>query len=229
MATLRKLKNVVLGRSMDLDKASADLAAAGVPTSDAACRACGSPCEDGHEDWPRGFKTDMETPMLGSVKGYARQVGRARRAARRREADSTQVVISTGKSDWAHEVSEEAGTLAHFLDKARPDAPGSKAPTGGGPTVEGVFAAAGESRVSVLNGSHRTLVEDAGGETVLVFPDYTLVAPVPTSLDGARALWAHSLSAPGEPIAAGGLETKVLPYACVILLCMPPPIPPPGR
>jgi len=48
--------------------------------------------------------------------------------------------------------------------------------------------------VAILNGSHDTLSNDHDHETVLVFPDYKVVAEVPRSLDGARELWRNSVN-----------------------------------
>jgi hypothetical protein len=47
MSALRKLKAVVLGHNLDMDKTRTDLAAVGVPVSDANCRACANTCSEG--------------------------------------------------------------------------------------------------------------------------------------------------------------------------------------
>jgi hypothetical protein len=49
MATFRKLRNAVLGLTMDDAKTQAQLIAAGVPTSEADCRTCSIPCEEGEQ------------------------------------------------------------------------------------------------------------------------------------------------------------------------------------
>ena len=83
--------------------------------------------------------------------------------------------------------------------------------------VSGVFAAnpSGIHKVTILNGSHRTVSDDETKETVLVFPEYRAVTGVARSRDGAAAFWKSDAGA----APADGLRTWVLPYACVILLC----------
>lgn len=65
--------------------------------------------------------------------------------------------------------------------------------------------------------------DDDDLETVLVFPDYTAVADVTRSREGAQKLWE---SAVDPDVGRGGVrheaspfKTWVLPYSCVILLC----------
>ena len=77
--------------------------------------------------------------------------------------------------------------------------------------------------MAILNGSHDTLSNDHDHETVLVFPDYKVVAEVPRSLDGARELWRNSVnpSVPRVGSSSEGSTVKswVIPYTCVILIC----------
>jgi hypothetical protein len=47
MSAFRKLKAAVLRQHTNMDKTRAELAAAGVPISDAECRGCADPCEEG--------------------------------------------------------------------------------------------------------------------------------------------------------------------------------------
>ena len=148
-----------------------------------------------------------------------------------------QVVISSGKTDWVREVTDARGTLAahlssvsshgHFSPKKEKDKSKFDAkPATNGASVSGVFATdlSKVKKVSILNGSHRAISEDDDKETVLVFPDYTVIAEVPNTHAGAEALWEHSLS-PGVDIHAppelsnSSVKTWILPYACVILLC----------
>ena len=148
-----------------------------------------------------------------------------------------QVVISSGKTDWVREVTDARGTLAahlssvsshgHFSPKKEKDKSKSDAkPATNGASVSGVFATdlSKVKKVSILNGSHRAISEDDDKETVLVFPDYTVIAEVPNTHAGAEALWEHSLSpavdihAPPE-LSNSSVKTWILPYACVILLC----------
>lgn len=204
MNRLKRLAAILLNPTEDPEQTHAALEAAGVPVSFADCRNCPNPCEDGHEEYPEKISSMIDTTsdMLGSVKPYRRQV-----------------VISTGKSDWEHSVTDEKGSLASYISnigKAAPAAPltisgggggGSGASTPGTPgpssstsssrlptAVAGIFKDSENQTVSVLNGSHDTLSKRNDNETVLVFPDYKVLTEVPRSLDGARELWRHSVS-----------------------------------
>ena len=84
-------------------------------------------------------------------------------------------------------------------------------------------------KVTILNGSHRTVCHDDEKETVLVFPDYKVVTEVDRSEHGAEALFRAAVD-PAVPRAGaaadgGAVRSYVLPYACVVLLCAPPPRP----
>lgn len=67
--------------------------------------------------------------------------------------------------------------------------------------------------------------DDLDLETVLVFPDYTIVADIPRSREGAQALWESTVDpdvgrgGAGTLFQKSSLKTWVLPYSCVILLC----------
>jgi len=201
MSSLRKIKAYVVGGPTD---SSAELKAAAIPVSEADCRSCANPCDEGHEEYPSKFDVDMETQMLGSVKPYARQL-----------------VISTGKSDWQKEVTDAQGTLAAYLDAARGDIPKSKSKKqpqqSTGAALPGIHSSSETSKVTILNGSHNTICDDTTHETVLVFPDYKVVTEVERSEEGAKKL----LKSIGKNATSAekALKTFVLPYACVILLC----------
>ncbi|KAI5123431.1 hypothetical protein M0805_006136 [Coniferiporia weirii] len=219
----RKLAATVLGHDPADPKALRELEEAGVPVTDADCRACADPCDQGHEDFARRFDVDLETEMRGSVKPYRRQV-----------------LISTGKADWAREVTDVAHSLAKHLSDAdgklsrakpadsppppdkRDSAPGGKA------KVAGVFAAPPAGRLSILNGSHTSSGEDDDDSaTALVLPDYVAVSGVPVGTDGAEALWRHALdpavlragTALTPPSTTPNMKTWTLPYSCLIMLC----------
>ncbi|CDO71319.1 hypothetical protein BN946_scf184908.g76 [Trametes cinnabarina] len=222
MSTFRKLKALALGHNTDVDHTAAQLQAAAVPVSDAPCRGCADPCDEGHDEYPK-FDVDMESEMLGSVKPYARQI-----------------VISTGKTDWVREVTDAKGTLAAYVDElsssSRPpkDKDSPKKPkdaangdSSSGPAlVHGIFDSENlqkNKRVTILNGSHRTVSDDADKETVLVFPDYKVVTEVARTHDGAEQLWNHAVSPSvrlhAVPAEATDVRSWVIPYSCVILLC----------
>lgn len=142
-----------------------------------------------------------------------------------------QVVISTGKTDWDREVTETKGSLAAYLVGAKnhnslpiaePTPPSTPAPKAVR-SPAGVFRSTDSTKISILNGSHNTMSDDTDQETVLVFPDYTLVSDVPRTKEGALGLWE---SAVDPNVERGGaimektpFKTWVLPYSCVILLC----------
>jgi hypothetical protein len=132
----------------------------------------------------------------------------------------SQVVISTGKSDWGRSVTDEKGSLAsHISAIEKASAPLVITPGGGGtsmpgtpppgtpvtpttpqqqlllpPAVAGIFKDSENHAVAILNGSHDTLSKCNDHETVLVFPDYKVLTEVPRSLDGARELWRNSVN-----------------------------------
>ncbi|TRM68346.1 Sucrase/ferredoxin-like-domain-containing protein [Schizophyllum amplum] len=207
MQRLRGLKSTILGQDTNKSHIAHELEEGSVPIdAEAACRSCADPCDAGHDEYPSKFDVDMETRMLGSVKPYRRQV-----------------VISTGKEDWAREVTDVKGTLAAYLGSVHTTKPsrGTHAGIGSPPKhVDGVFAAENGGRLSVLNGSHATLSDDQDQETVLIFPDYTLVTGVSASEAAAQALYDAALSPSALPgHLTGDMHTWVIPYSCVILLC----------
>ncbi|KWU42107.1 hypothetical protein RHOSPDRAFT_30239 [Rhodotorula sp. JG-1b] len=61
-----------------------------------ACAACDEPCDDDQDDlaYPSGFEVDLESQMLGELKPYGRQV-----------------IVSTGKSDWIREVTDDETSI----------------------------------------------------------------------------------------------------------------------
>lgn len=144
-------------------------------------------------------------------------------------------MISTGRSDWERDITDAKDSLAacmtevtrqHKAEKKEHNhAKGEKhAHAKPSPKVPaGVFRPSDSTRISTLNGSHRTLCREHDHETVLVFPDYKVVTEVRRSVQGAQDLWesalAHDLDRNGPLLEASPLKTWVLPYSCVILLC----------
>lgn len=144
------------------------------------------------------------------------------------------VIISTGKSDWGREVTEEKDSLAYHLSNVQPkhskrsksgrsDKYGTKESHGDATQLPGMFNTSDPSvtRLSILNGSHTTASDDDSLQTVIVLPDYKAVLDVESSQEGAEALWSSVLD-PSIGRAGGvnkQLKTWMLPYACVILLC----------
>jgi len=193
MHALRRVKASLLSQQpMDAATLQQSLSQANVPISEADCRTCSDPCAEGHEDYPGRFDVDMETEMLGSVKPYSRQF-----------------VISTGKEDWAREVTDVSGSMAQLLSQAENL---SKHPTESthppALSAKGVFSQQDTNRIAVLNGSHHSLSHDPDLQTVLVFPEYKLVEDVPSTAEAA-----HSL------LNSDQFTSHPLKYSCVILLC----------
>ena len=65
--------------------------------------------------------------------------------------------------------------------------------------------------------------EDDEQDTVLVFPDYLIVADVSRTRQGAQLLWENVVDPDVQQAGAiphkTPFKTWVLPYSCVILLC----------
>ncbi|KAF8665736.1 hypothetical protein AX16_000184 [Volvariella volvacea WC 439] len=212
MNTLWKYKSLLLGQD-DSELLRHQLEASAVPVSDADCRTCPNPCDEGHDGYPKRFNIDTSTRMLGSVKAYRRQV-----------------VISTGKSDWERNVTEVKDSLAYHLcqvqksHEAHSKRPISPQPNGKAVhPLTGVFKSSDSTHVSILNGNHDSLSCTDNAETVLVLPDYKIVSEVPRSLEGAQNLWDSAVDPDvgrfGASLEKTPLKTWVIPYACVILLC----------
>ncbi|KAF9008704.1 Sucrase/ferredoxin-like-domain-containing protein [Cyathus striatus] len=226
MFGLRKLHALVLGPPADTDPLCDQLRTSDVPVSGADCRSCSDPCDLGHEGYPARFNIDTSSHMLGSVKPYHRQI-----------------VISTGKSDWDRDIADEKGSLAaHMLslssdkdkdkDKGKDKDKEKEKEKDKSPhqnhkpvrPVNGLFRTSDSTKTSVLNGSHISISDNHDHESILVFPDYTVVSEVRRSPQGAQDLWSNSVNPHlnregGAMIEKSSLKTWVLPYSCVILLC----------
>ncbi|KAG2158891.1 Sucraseferredoxin-like protein [Suillus bovinus] len=173
----------------------------------AECRSCADPCNQDHDDFSSRLDIDMDSDMLGSVKPYHRQV-----------------VISTGKTDWEKDVTEVEGTLAALLTTANSSLGTPKKPKStNDPLPSGLFSHTEAGRLAILNGSHRSFSPDELEETVIVLPDFIVVSGVPRTLAGAEAFWKAALDPAldraGVTHRLDNLNTWVLPYSCLILLC----------
>jgi len=144
--------------------------------------------------------------------------------------ERVQILISTGKSDWDRDITDTPGSLAALISQTQPpkapDVPRASITIALDekfiPPVPGVFSAADSTRLSILNGSHKSVSADEQ-ETVLVLPDFTMVVGVPSTLDGAKELWRTALDwrlpRMGMTEETSSFQTWILPYSCVILLC----------
>ncbi|KAK7061525.1 altered inheritance of mitochondria protein 32 [Favolaschia claudopus] len=212
--SLWKLRALVLGHEQPADNIYSTLSASGIPIATADCRTCPHPCDEGHSEYPRRLSIDMDSTMLGSVKPFRRQI-----------------LISTGRTDWDRDITDTHGSLAAFISQTQPPVvPDAPAPISidladekAVPPVPGVFSSTDSTRLSILNGSHKTVCADDEHETVLVLPDYSIVAGVPRTTAGAKELWRTALE-PGLPRMGithqtSTFQTWILPYSCVIMLC----------
>lgn len=196
--------------------AEAQLAALGVPC--AACGACDShtPLEGlaAEDSFLRAWKAqsiDSTSQVLGATKPFLRQG-----------------IISTGREDWPNDVASVKGSIAQLLThSAHRHPPASGVAKGGIWTSEADARSApgGATRLMVQNGSfHSTAAE--GEETLLLFPDWVLITPLPTA-PAAEAQATidevyDNLLLPSDPTSRGGVGSvtrRVLPYAAVILVC----------
>ncbi|KAJ7080518.1 Sucrase/ferredoxin-like-domain-containing protein [Mycena epipterygia] len=212
MSGLRKLTAWIFSHELDPDNIRTTFSASAVPVSTADCRTCSHPCKDGiwHADYPPRFNIDMETQMLGSVHPFRRQI-----------------LISTGKTDWNPTVTATSGSLAAHISRVRSKIPNASSVSGDSdgqplPRIPGIFDATDSCEISILSGSLKSISEDDGLETVLVFPDFIVIAGIPSILEGAQAMWKNALH-PRIPRILGSsestLRTWVLPYSCVITFC----------
>ena len=147
------------------------------------------------------------------------------------------MIVSTGQTNWAKEVTDVSGTLSYFLAGAHSSLSVGSRRSGEGdagrlesensPNWPGFYDSKASSNLIILNGSHRTASEDSTHKTTIVLPDYTFVNDIPESFDGAADLWKSSLDPSvgrgGKVLDTfrGGSELKSwpLPYNIVILIC----------
>ncbi|KAJ6447950.1 Sucrase/ferredoxin-like-domain-containing protein [Mycena vulgaris] len=208
MSSLRKVKAWALGHELNPDTIRNQLSTLAVPVSTADCRTCSDPCEDGHADYPtKWFAVDMETQMLGSVRPFRRQI-----------------LISTGKTDWDREITRTSGSLAAHISRTGGKtgiAPSATSHSNGPPParISGISNSSDSSELSILNASHNSISEEDDLETVLVFPDFMVVADVPSSVEGAQLMWETMLPPRILGSGQGNFKTWVLPYSCVITFC----------
>lgn len=96
------------------------LRAAHIPVEslEEACRACGEACDEDDDadlDYPKGFDMDLESTMLGELKPYGRQI-----------------LVSTGKSDWIREVTDDDESIPGLVRRAYDNAVKDEAKGGKG-------------------------------------------------------------------------------------------------
>ncbi|WVQ77002.1 hypothetical protein IAR50_006681 [Cryptococcus sp. DSM 104548] len=176
------------------------------------------------EGLPKGFDTDWESELAGSAKG-----GKGRT-----------VVISTGKSDWERDHTDEKGSLANYLSQVIASAPSSKPPKGESATPSLSYITPSPfpppskplsnpiaPPPSLYSSSLISQSDDPSDQSVLVFPDWKVVHEVEQSPEGAREIYDKVLNgelgragkAGTDDAGVGRKRSYVLPYRAVILLC----------
>lgn len=147
-----------------------------------ACLSCASSTSDDIQGYPSGFGADLDSVMLGSVKDYSRQI-----------------LVSTGKSDWAKEVTDDTARLAGMVKLAYEGGAGAK-------EGKGLLGKLSEK----VGGGKKDKKGEAEGEVPGLFPS-SAMEPTPSSeVPGVEArlsiLNASFWSSTGEE----GLETVVV-------------------
>ncbi|BGP21209.1 sucrase/ferredoxin-like family protein [Rhodotorula toruloides] len=212
------------------------LRTAGVPLESLAdaCKACDG-CDDEAdlEDlaYPKGFDVDLDSQMLGELKPLGRQI-----------------LVSSGKSDWIREVTDDFDSIPGLVKVAYDEATtkpsggllskvGGKLFQGGKgkeeekgkrglPGVHPSKAAApadvaASSRLSILSSSFVSHSDQAHKESVIVLPDYKVVHDVEPTRPAVDELVQRYLrpEAGRAGSGEGTLRSWPLPYQAVILLC----------
>ncbi|GAA5909325.1 hypothetical protein JCM6882_000952 [Rhodosporidiobolus microsporus] len=205
-------------------------AAVPVESLEDACRACDG-CDEDADPYPKGFDQDLSSVMLGELKAYGRQV-----------------LVSTGKSDWAHDVCENKEELPALIQAAYEDAnkeggggggmlgklssklfKGKGAAAGGPPGVHPSSAAPPpdvelSSRLSILASSFLSSSHTSDKQSLIVLPDFKIVHDIsPTRADAEDLAKRYLVPSAGRAGAAEAGESTLrswpLPYHAVVLLC----------
>ncbi|GAA6008085.1 hypothetical protein JCM10207_007023 [Rhodosporidiobolus poonsookiae] len=192
-----------------------------------ACRACDACDDDDELGWPKGFETDTESVMLGGMGQFGRQI-----------------LVSTGKSDWPHNVCEDSKDIPGLVQNAyeaveKAERPGlfsklsskilgGKADGADGPP--GVFPSSAalppdappSSKLTILASSFISASHEGHKESVIVLPDFKIVQDVRATREDAENLVQQHLAPQlGRTGASdtGSFKSWPLPYHAVVLLC----------
>lgn len=210
------------------DKNKESLFTAKVPISEVDCHSCVAKC-DGEtgdfEDFPKNFDIDTTSNMLGTYKPFSKQV-----------------VISTGRTDWEHDITDNELTLAGMLDRTQDtfqlkDDPGlmqriiakrantsvQKVPQVASHPIkcEGVFdtRVEGNNNIQILNGSHISPSTKKERESALVFPDYVLAENICVNRETAEDFFKSHLAVNHLVASERAIRTYPLPYIATVLIC----------
>ncbi|TIA96818.1 hypothetical protein E3P77_03273 [Wallemia ichthyophaga] len=198
-----------------------------VPVSDVDCHSCTAPCDQigDFEDLPKNFDVDLTSNMLGSYKPFSKQV-----------------VLSTGKTDWEHDITDNELTLAGMLDRTQDtfklkDDPGLmqriiakrtaqqtqkvQQSTNNTSKCEGVFDTRtdGNGTIQILNGSHISPSTKKDRESALVFPDYVLAENICVNRETAEDFFKSHLAVNHLVASEKSIRTYPLPYIATVLIC----------
>ena len=169
---------------------------------------------------------DTTSNMLGSFKPFTKQV-----------------VISTGKHDWEHNITDNELTLAGMLDRTQDtfklkddtgimsrimakraaNPSGQKTPPLSTitPKIEGVFDTRlqGNGIIQILNGSHISSSNKSQRESALVFPDYVIVENIAVNREAAEDFFKSHLAVNHLVASERAIKTYPLPYIATVLIC----------
>lgn len=187
-----------------------------IPASLEDCRRCSDPCEDEvegnggviHVSYPRNFEIDWESELLGSA-----------------HSNDRQLVVSTGKSDWPHDHTEDESTLSHHLAKIIPEPSASEAPDSSStPKLNlpnGVYESAPwpASKLGLFSSSLESQSHTPGNESIMIFPDWKVVTEVENSVQGAKGFIDDLVINKGVTKSSGSRQVWTMPYRAVVLLC----------
>ncbi|KAK4684018.1 hypothetical protein P7C73_g6186, partial [Tremellales sp. Uapishka_1] len=177
----------------------------------------------GHlDELPAGFDVDWESDLAGSAKGGKGRI----------------VVVSTGKSDWERDHTDEKSSFSHQLHEVLsklPDVPPPKETSAVAYIAASPFPLPSQLPLgtalptpSIYSSSLISQSDDLEDQTILVFPDWKVVHEVENSRAGAEEIWEKVLQGglgragkkgDGDETGVGRKRSWVLPYRAVVLLC----------
>ncbi|KAE8153975.1 Sucrase/ferredoxin-like-domain-containing protein [Aspergillus avenaceus] len=147
---------------------------------------CKMDCSDCTVQFPSKVKIETSRPLYGQVKKF-----------------HTHVLVATGKSDWAHKVESEKGSLMEAFDSSSND------------SRQGRIMVSASNLQPPEDDDEDT--QHHNGTTVLLLPSFTFVDSVTTG--DVRELVDDFIDAPqGQPVNSR-LRSRPCQYDYVVLLC----------
>jgi len=159
------------------------------------CLACEIPCTDEEQaSYPNYIvkSIDRELPLAGSVKPYGRHL-----------------LISTGRTDWAHSIDEEEGSLAQGIFRGLYDKK-----YGGRKRVE-------EQRIVLSNTSFPPRKIGSPESEVLILPEWKLVnhVSVASASEFCRQFVDNEANDGDATLTSEALTSETLPFHSIVLIC----------